>query len=240
MSHNDSHDHSHDSYDHDDNHTHDHSDETQPALQNLIWKEIEFEKIRTLNESELDAGAKIVEKTWPQRLNAEPELVSDADQQLLMFVPYVYKPSYGNNRMLAYVAFSFAGALKLHSILVRSSDSSAAPKTLHLFLNKDDLDFSSVIDIPPTQTLNLSQTSDIQEIPVKRRLFGNTYSLTLFIEDNYGDQKSRLNYLGFKGEFMRLNRKPVEVLYERAANPKDHAPVVGTGGVLEGAGKHGM
>lgn len=134
----------------------------------------------------------------------------------------------------------FAGVLKLHSLLVRSSDSTAAPKTLHLFLNNDDLDFSSAADTHPTQTLTLSQTSDIQEIPVKRALFGNTYSLTMFVEDNYGDEVSRVSYLGFKGEFTRLSREPVEVLYERAANPRDHAPVVGTGGILKGAGRHGM
>lgn len=123
---------------------------------------------------------------------------------------------------------------------MRSSDSSSAPKTLHVFLNKDDLDFSSATDTHPAQTLTFSQTSDIQEIPVKRALFGNTYSLTLFVEDNYGDEISRISYLGFKGEFMRLNREPVEVLYERAANPKDHAPIVGTGGMLGEAGRHGM
>lgn len=68
---------------------HDHSDETEPALQTLIWKQIDFDNIRTLNESEPDAGAKIVQKTWQQRLEADPELASDADEQLLMFVPYV-------------------------------------------------------------------------------------------------------------------------------------------------------
>ncbi|MCJ1466448.1 hypothetical protein MMC07_005067 [Pseudocyphellaria aurata] len=213
------HDHSSHGHDHhDDDHGHDHSDEVEPALQTLIWKQIEFEKIRTLNESEPDAGAKIVEKSWPQRLNPEPELASDSDEQLLMF----------------------AGTLKLHSVLIRSSNSSSAPKTLHLFLNKDDLDFSSAADTNPTQTLTLSQTSDVQEIPVKRALFGNTYSLTLFVEDNYGDDVSRVSYLGFKGEFTRLSREPVEVLYERAANPRDHAPIVGTGGILKGVGRHGM
>lgn len=97
MSHNDHHhdDHGH----HDDHHHHhghdghhdghDHSDDLEPALQTLIWQQIEFEKIRTLNELELDSGAKIVEKTWAQRMNAEPELVSDTDEQMLMFVPYV-------------------------------------------------------------------------------------------------------------------------------------------------------
>lgn len=93
MSHNNSHEpHDHnDDHDHDHSHDHghDHSDETEPALQNLIWKEIEFEKIRTLNESEPEAGAKIVKKTWPQRLDAEPELISDSDEQLLMFIPYL-------------------------------------------------------------------------------------------------------------------------------------------------------
>lgn len=80
--------HSHSNHGHAD-HDHEHPDELTPALQTLIWKQIDFESIRTLNESEPDAGAKIVEKTWPQRLNPEPELVSDADEQLLIFVPYV-------------------------------------------------------------------------------------------------------------------------------------------------------
>ena len=66
---------------------HDHGDETSPALQTLIFKQIEFDKIRTLNESETDAGRRVVKKTWQQRLDAEPKLVSDVDEQLLMFVP---------------------------------------------------------------------------------------------------------------------------------------------------------
>ncbi len=93
MSHPQGHDHSDHSHDHHgDDHDHDHSDETQPALQTLIWKQIDFDNIRTLNESEPDAGAKIIKKTWQQRLEADPELESDADEQLLMFVPYVAGP----------------------------------------------------------------------------------------------------------------------------------------------------
>ena len=82
-----SHHHDHDHHDHDHGNGHDHSDETEPALQSLIWKQIDFENIRCLNESETDAGRKIVEKAWQQRLESEPELVSDADEQLLIFVP---------------------------------------------------------------------------------------------------------------------------------------------------------
>ncbi|KAL8721112.1 MAG: hypothetical protein Q9225_002135 [Loekoesia sp. 1 TL-2023] len=213
------HSHQHGGHDHDDGH--DHNDEIEPALQTLIWKQIDFESIRTLNESESDQGAKIVEKTWPQRLNAEPKLESDADEQLLMFIP-------------------FTGVVKLHAILVRSSEDSSAPKTLKLFSNRDDLDFSTASDLQPTQTLDLSQTSEIQELPVKRTLFGNTYNINLFIEDNYGDEVTRVYWIGFKGEFMNLNREPVEVLYEKAANPKDHTLIQGVGDMASQGTRHGM
>ena len=83
--------HGHNHAHHDDHHSalHDHTDDIEPALQSLLWKQIEFEKITTRNESQSDAGAKVVEKTWPQRMNPEPLLTSDADEQLLMTVPLV-------------------------------------------------------------------------------------------------------------------------------------------------------
>lgn len=84
---------------------------------------------------------------------------------------------------------------------------------------------------------------------MKRALFGNTYSLTLFFEDNYGtaeegeEEKTRVSYLGFKGDWVKVSREAVEVLYEKAANPRDHNMAVGgTGGMLDagGAGRDGM
>lgn len=134
----------------------------------------------------------------------------------------------------------FTGSLKLHAILFRTSSDSTAPKTLKIFSNKDDLDFSSASDVNPTQSFELSQTSEIQEYPVKRALFGNTYSLTLFIEDNYGDDVTRISWIGFKGEFTSLSREPVEVLYEKAANPKDHELIAGVGEKGMSGTRHGM
>lgn len=34
---------------------------------------------------------------------------------------------------------------------------------------------------------------------MKRALFGKVQNVTLFVEDNYGDDVTRLSYLGFKG-----------------------------------------
>jgi hypothetical protein len=137
--------------------------------------------------------------------------------------------------------YGFAGVLKLHAILLRADTSDSCPQTLRVFHNKDDLDFSTAGDVEPTQTLTVSQTNDIQELQVKRARFGNTYNLTLFFEDNYGDDVTRVYWVGFKGEFTELNREPFEVLYEKAANPKDHELAAGIGerGAL-GGGRHGM
>jgi hypothetical protein len=124
-----------------------------------------------------------------------------------------------------------------------------------VFINRDDLDFDSASDLSPKQVFELSQTSEIQELPVKRVLFGKVQRLTLFFVDNFGAQGSgsddedsdeedgevtRLSYLGFKGEWMQLGRAPAQILYEAAANPSDHA-VKGTSSNTMGSsiGGHG-
>ncbi|KIN05549.1 hypothetical protein OIDMADRAFT_112960 [Oidiodendron maius Zn] len=198
----DEHNHSGHSHSHDNGH--DHSDDITPALQYSLYQHIDFDGIITLNESEADSGKAIVKKTWAERLQEQPELESDADEQILMHIP-------------------FTGQVKLHSILIRASNSPSAPQTLKVFINRDDLDFPTASDLSPTQEFQLSQTSEIQDIAVKRAVFGKAQSLTLFIEDNYGDDVTRLSYLGFKGDWMQLGRAPSNILYEAAANPSDHA-----------------
>lgn len=83
--------HCHDEHDHHghghDHGEHDHSDDITPALQSSLYEQINFDEITTLNESRRDAGKAIVKKTWAERLSQDPELESDADEQLLMTVP---------------------------------------------------------------------------------------------------------------------------------------------------------
>ena len=118
---------------------------------------------------------------------------------------------------------SFTAQVKLHSILLRTSPSPCAPQTLHVFLNRSDIDFSSADDATPTQTFELSQTSEIQELSVRRARFSAARRLTLFFPDNFGgDDVTRLSYLGFRGEWTALGRAPQNILYEAAANPGDH------------------
>ncbi|KAF2473610.1 DUF1000-domain-containing protein [Lindgomyces ingoldianus] len=199
---------------HDHDHDHDHTDDLTPALQNLLYEQVDFSKLHTLNEEESNSGRAICQKTWAQRMDAEPELRSSADEQLLMIVP-------------------FTGQVRLHSILIRTSPSPSSPLTLKLFVNppSSTLDFETATDLAPTQTVTISQTSAVQEIPVKRAFFNTTRCLALFFEDNWSageEEVTRISYLAFKGDFMKLSKEPVSFLYEAAANPRDHRMVVGT------------
>jgi RNA polymerase I-specific transcription initiation factor RRN6 len=83
-----SHDHSHGHDGHDHSHGgHDHSNDLTPALQSSLYSQIDFDKIITLNESEPGSGMAVVKKSWEERLDPKPELISDADEQILMMVP---------------------------------------------------------------------------------------------------------------------------------------------------------
>lgn len=212
MAHN--HSHNHDHYDghgpleHGD---HDHSHDLEPALQSSLYKQIDFDAINTLNESTPRSGASIVQKTWTERSNDTPILESDADEQLLMHVPFV-------------------ASCKLYSLIIRTSDTPNAPKSLKLFRNRDDLDFTAAADLKPTQTLELPRTNEVAEIPLNRAQWNMTTSIDLFFEDNHSDgdeDVTVISYLGFKGDFMAVNREPVNVLYEAAANPSDHKMIQG-------------
>lgn len=142
----------------------------------------------------------------------------------------------------------FTAQIRLHSLILRTSTTSSAPLTLKLFSNASNLDFTTASDLTPTQTLSLPQTNEIQEIGVKRALFNAVTTLDLFFEDNWGageEDETRISYLGFKGEWMRLNREPVSFLYEAAANPKDHKLAGGVGervgrGIGGAGGRDGM
>ena len=211
MAHNHSHNHDHyDGHGHDHG-DHDHSHDLEPALQSSLYKQIDFDAINTLNEEIPRSGASIVKKTWTERLNDTPILNSDADEQLLMHIP-------------------FAGSCKLYSIIIRTSDTPSAPKTLKLYRNRGDLDFSSATDLKPTQTIEVPRTNEVAEIPLNRAQWNMTTSIDLFFEDNHSDGEedvTTVSYLGFKGDFMPLNREPVNVLYEAAANPADHKMIQG-------------
>ncbi|KAK6510048.1 hypothetical protein TWF481_004761 [Arthrobotrys musiformis] len=203
-----------------DGHGHDHADHTHdddvtPAIQSSLYNTIDFDAVSTLNESQPDAGKRVLRKTWAERLSTEPELESDSDQELIMFIP-------------------FAGIVRLHSLTIYSPPDTTSPRTLKIFKNRTDIDFSTASSTTPTQVVEIplvppSARPEVTEIPLKRSLFNNVRSLSLFFEENhsYGEEEvTKVWYLGLRGDFMKVGREPVITLYEAAANPRDHVNLV--------------
>jgi PITH domain len=255
--------HSHDHYDgadpidhsHDHDHDHTHDDDVEPALQNHLYTQVDFDKITCLNETSSGLAKSVIKKTWMERLELEPELQSDVDEQLIISVPYVLTLSIF---ACAYKC-RFTGQVRLQTILLRSSDSPLAPSTLFVFPNKPSLDFETASELSSSagsgsqqvfQKFELPRTSEVQKIAVKRSLFNACTSVTLFFQSNFAaemededEEETRISYIGFAGEFMRLVREPVSVAYEAAANPKDHVLMQGIGnqvGSNIGAGGKGF
>lgn len=81
--------HCHDEHDHHHHHgdEHDHSDDITPALQFSLYQHIDFDNITTLNESVHGSGKAITKKEWAERLSDQPEVASDADEQLIINIP---------------------------------------------------------------------------------------------------------------------------------------------------------
>ncbi|CAG8953725.1 hypothetical protein HYFRA_00006614 [Hymenoscyphus fraxineus] len=218
----------HSSHDHDHSHSHggdehDHTDDLTPALQYSLYQHIDFDQVTTHNERETGSGRGVVRKTWGERMSEVPVVVSENGRRVLVRVV-------------------FTGQVRLHAILLRTSTSPSAPRTLKLFTNRADLDLLSIRDMEPMQELHLPQSNGVQEIPVKRAKFSRVQDLSLYFEGNYsmaegevedsedsegegdgeGDGKTRIYYLGFKGDWMALGKAPEGILYEAAANPRDH------------------
>ena len=56
--------------------------------------------------------------------------------------------------------------MKLHSILLRTSDSDSAPRTMKVIINRDDVDFGVAEETGGTQEFELSRTGEVQELAV--------------------------------------------------------------------------
>ncbi|KAJ1925122.1 hypothetical protein IWQ60_004763 [Tieghemiomyces parasiticus] len=189
-------------------HDHDHDHDIEPALKDSLYGKIDLDRVRCLNEHSAGAARGIF-KPWDKRKDREPYLESDCDEQLILFVP-------------------FTGMVKLKSILLWGGPEGKAPAKLKVFINAEDVDFDNVEGRKCTQEWDLVEDQgDLIEYHTRVAKFNNVRSLTLFIPENYGDDVTRLQYLGFTGEWTELREDPLVTIYELKPNLADHKTPAG-------------
>ncbi|GAA6049627.1 hypothetical protein JCM3770_005042 [Rhodotorula araucariae] len=173
---------------------------------NFLYQHIDRDQVVALNAEE-GRGGKVVIRPWDQRNQEEEWLESDADEQLILHIP-------------------FTGSVKLRSILIKTGPAGYTPDKMLVFANQL-LDFDEATSQDVTQSFDVAVTKEVVEYAVRPAKFPSVRSLTLFFPSNHGEDTTRVSFVGFRGEYSALTRDPVITVYEAQANPADHAKLPG-------------
>ena len=100
-----------------------------------------------------------------------------------------------------------------------------APRNVKIWVNKQahDIDFDTAESATPTQEMKqIHEDFDGSCYYFTRRgQFNSVSSLTIFVQDNYGADTTRINFIGFKGEFGKGKRRAVHTIYEVSPDALD-------------------
>ncbi|KZT19231.1 DUF1000-domain-containing protein [Neolentinus lepideus HHB14362 ss-1] len=196
----------HEAHDHDHDHGHGH-DEPGGPKDNLFIR-IDRPNVVALNADK--EGPEVI-KPWDKRLDEEVFVESDADDQLIIRVP-------------------FTGSVKLRAVLLKTGPADQTPAKVLLYANENNLDFSDATDKKPTQEFAVAQGREVGEYSVMPAKFSNITSITLFFPASQGADTTRIYYVGFLGSWSERKENPVITVYEAHANLADHEKIRGTEG----------
>jgi hypothetical protein len=194
---------------------HDHDCEaTDCGASYSLYKHISPSNIRCLNE-QLDGSCKNVFRPWSERLSpvSTPLRSNEDDTELLIHV-------------------SFDGTVKLKAISVIGGTNGTFPSKMRVFINRDDMDFTTTADVKPVQEWDLQedQSGNI-EYPTVVSKFGGVSCIDIHFTGNFGADFTEIDFIGLKGEFSEGKREAVVAVYETRPVPGDHK----VGGMSEGS-----
>lgn len=201
----------------------DHVPPIPTSVASLLNLKVDLPHVRALNlENKPEDLAKLF-KDANTRYSLQPVVKLDADEQLILHVPFLN------------------GSVKLHSIILRANGDKFCPKSIKLWKNNREIDFDNVDSVKPLHSLEhphvgVNYNDDEEDIPevledeadfvehhLPRHIFTGVQHLTIFFKDIYGDEEqTHLHSIELRGEFTELTKDPVVTLYELAPNPADH------------------
>eukprot|EP00746_Dinoflagellata_sp_MGD_P058175 gnl/MRDRNA2_/MRDRNA2_249472_c0_seq1.p1 gnl/MRDRNA2_/MRDRNA2_249472_c0~~gnl/MRDRNA2_/MRDRNA2_249472_c0_seq1.p1 ORF type:complete len:207 (+),score=44.38 gnl/MRDRNA2_/MRDRNA2_249472_c0_seq1:42-662(+) len=171
----------------------------------LPW--IDVDNVTGLNEEE-EGTAKKVFRPYDTRLD-DTKLVEspEGDPELMIVVP-------------------FTSPVKLASVIIIGGDEGTSPSKVRLYINREGLDFSSVADVEPTQELDLIEDfHGAVERPVRAAKFAQVTLLHMFFPESFGEDRTRIHWIGLKGIGSEYKREAVTCVYEAVPNAADHPKI---------------
>ena len=186
---------------HDHDHTSDHSHDQGEVDGVDLFPQIDMDKVRCLNDRR--SSGKCCLKPYAKRLDHTTYLLSEEDDpEIILHIP-------------------FTEAVRLAGICICADDNTNAPRNVKIFVNRDDVDFglaedlkadlylkdmhkdvsADVIYFPRTFYLYVLFTSNddktlLLQYTAKNGKFTTCHSITIYVEDNWGGDETRINYIG--------------------------------------------
>lgn len=184
-------------------------DDPERGFEESLLPFIDVDNITCGNEAE-EGSIKNCFRPWSERSDTDKFVVSDADEQLLVYVP-------------------FTGDVKLKSIRLLYEEGENRPTVMKAFKNREDIDFEAAEELKCVQEWDLVPCPDGDGLEYQTQItkFQGVRNLTLFFSENAGGETTKINYIALKGECKNVVRRTVITLAEFAANPADHKTEVG-------------
>ncbi|KAJ7109028.1 PITH domain-containing protein [Mycena crocata] len=195
----------HESTDHDHEH-----DATDLGPKDNLFNQIDRDNVVALNAT---GQGSVVIKPWHERLDEEKSIESDADDQMIIRIP-------------------FTSSVKLRSLLLKTGPADQTPEKVLLFCNEDTCDFGDITDKAPTQEFEVAQGREVGEYALRTAKFSNVSSVSLFFPASQGADTTQIYYVSFLGHWTERKSSPVITVYETQANLADHEKIQGTDGGL--------
>ncbi|XP_023020961.1 PITH domain-containing protein GA19395 [Leptinotarsa decemlineata] len=187
----------------DKDHHHDHEESNEIGIQYSLYNKINKNNLECLNEA-VEGSGQTVFKPWEDRFNSDAFVESDADEELLFNIP-------------------FTGNVKLKGIKVIGEDADNHPSKMRLFKNRPSATFDDVSAVADQEFELVKDPTGTAEYNTKVVTFNNVHHLTIHFPSNFGDETTKIYYIGLKGEFSEAHRHGVTICtYESRPMPTDH------------------
>ncbi|KAL7741269.1 hypothetical protein ACLKA6_015152 [Drosophila palustris] len=173
------------------------------GIEYSLYTKIDLENTECLNE-EIDGSGKTVFKPYEKRQDTSKYVQSDADEELLFNIP-------------------FTGNIKLKGIIICGANDDSHPNRVKIFKNRPKMTFD---DAHGKADQEFELTRDVRgeiEYSPKVVTFSSVHHLSLYFPSNFGDDNTRIYYIGLRGEFSEAHYHGVTICnYEARANAADH------------------
>ncbi|VEN39042.1 unnamed protein product [Callosobruchus maculatus] len=178
-------------------------DEGEQGIQYSLYAKINKEDLECLNETTEGSG-KLVFKPWEDRLNFDTYVESDVDEELLFNIP-------------------FTGNVKLKGIKVIGGDEDSHPARMRIFKNRPGMTFDEAASEADQEFELVKDSTGVAEYATKIVIFQNVHHLTLHFPRNFGAEKTKIYYIGLKGEWSEAHHHGVTICtYEARPMADDH------------------